>query len=210
MTEKKGVRSRQWIVEQSVYVFNTYGLDITLNQLATHLKISRGRISHFFATRDSIFVAIGEAYQANLADIRNEFLAEYPNYTFPDLFVLFGKIMDNQYKYRCTVMYSASSGNSRDGIIQHINETYRRSKYFLRGLAEKLVNNQSLKQEILDDSNYSVFEFQFINLFTSWVISKEIYYPEQPYLEMKPLFLEGIFRLFEPYLVDKKIKLAEN
>ncbi|MBS4058994.1 MAG: TetR/AcrR family transcriptional regulator [Bacteroidetes bacterium] len=206
MAEKKGVKSRQWIVEQSVHVFNTYGLDITLNQLANHLNISRGRISHFFATRDSIFVAMGEAYQAKLADIRSEFVAEHPNFTFPDLFELFGKVMDNQYVYRCTVMYSASSGNSRDGIIQHINETYRRSKLFIRALAEKLVSNQSLKQEILDESNYPVFEFQFINLFTSWVISKEIYYPEQPYLEMKPLFLEGLFRLFEPYLLDKSSK----
>ena len=206
MAEKKGVKSKQWIVEQSVYVFNTYGLDITLNQLANHLNISRGRISHFFATRDSIFVAMGEAYQAKLADIRNEFIAEHPNYTFPDLFVLFGKIMDNQYVYRCTVMYSASSSNSRDEIIKHINETYRRSKLFLRALAEKLVTNKSLKQEILDESNYPVFEFQFINLFTSWVISKEIYYPEQTYPEMKPLFLEGLFRLFEPYLLDKSSK----
>jgi len=203
MKVKKGVRSRQWIVEQSVHVFNTFGIDITLNQLSDHLEISRGRISHFFATRDALFVAISEAYQANLNQIRNDFLMEKPQYNLSDIEIFFSRIMDNQYHYRCATLYTAGAGNSKNELNIHIIESYRNHKAYIRRLAENFVKCQSLKEEILHDSNYSIFEFQFVNLFTSWVISKEIYYSDQPYSEVKPLFLKGLFRLFDPYLVKE-------
>jgi AcrR family transcriptional regulator len=200
---KKGVRSRQWIVEQSALVFNTFGIDITLNQLSDHLEISRGRISHFFATRDELFVAISEAYQSKLKEIRTVFLTEKPEYTLADLELFFGQIMDNQYSYRCAILYVSGHGNSKKEMNQHISESYREHKVSIRFLTEYLVKSQSLKQDILDESNYPIFEFQFVNLFTSWVISKEIYYPDKSYLEMKPLYLKGLFRLFDPYLVKE-------
>lgn len=204
MTIKKGEKSQQWIVEQSVDVFNTNGIDVTLNKLASLLNVSRGRISHFFATRDSLFIAIGNEYQKKIENVKNSFMAETPNFTLDDLKVLFGRIMDNQYSYRCAILYAAGTGQSKIGMNRHVNESYRADKQAIRQLIETLVQKNELKKDVLDDSNYFIFEFQFVNLFTSWVISKEIYYPEQSYLEMKPLFLEGLFRLFDPYLIDKK------
>lgn len=197
---KKGIRSRQMIVEESVEIFNQYGLDITFNQLADYLNVSRGRISHFFTTRDALFVAISEAYQLSLNVIRNEFLAERPNYKFEDIQYFFGRIMDNQYAYRCAIMYAAGAGNSRKDVIQHNNESYRRHRELIRVLASNLVKNGSVTEDIFNPDTYPIFEFQFVSLFTSWVISKEIYYPDQTYEETKPLFLNGILVLFKPYL----------
>lgn len=206
MSLNKGALSRQWIVDHSISVYNTYGLDITLTELADYLQVSRGRITHFFATRESLFVAIGTSYQEKLQEIRIEFVREFQEFDFDNLPVLFSRIMDNQYAYRCAILYSAGSGNSRKEMVQHLIDTYRKSKQNIRVMVETLVQKGSLSHSILDYANYITFEFQFVNLFTTWVISQEIYYPNRPYHEMKPLYLEGLFRLFDPFLSTNSTK----
>ncbi len=200
MPGKQGIRSKQWLTEQSVHVFNTFGLDITMNQLADYLGVSRGRISHFFSTRDALFEAISQVYQYRLQRIIIAFELEYANYNFENVKHLFGNIMDNQYDYRCVILYAAGAGNSKSVAGRQIQDAYRLSKTEIRLLISKLVAANDLKAEILDQQNYDIFEFQFVNLFTSWVISKEIYYPNNTYPEMKPLFHKGLLNLFEPYL----------
>ncbi len=199
--EKKGERSRQWIIDNSVKVFNKHGIDITLNQLAKLLKISRGRISHFFATRDSIFVAIGEVYQLKVLQIVTNFSKEKQEIRFEDLQVLFERIMDNQYKYRCAVLYISGVGSSKNEMSKHLGNSYKNDKLRIRQMVEVMVQNNSLSPTILSEANYPVFEFQLVNLFTTWVISKVVYFPDQSYSSMKPFFLQGILRLFDPYLI---------
>lgn len=75
MSLKKGEISLNWIIENCIEIFNSQGLDITLNQLALELNISRGRINHYFPTKDHLFVAIAQKYEEKLAAIRDNFNA---------------------------------------------------------------------------------------------------------------------------------------
>ncbi len=201
MNIRKGVRSRQWIIEQSVKVFNEQGLDLTLSMLAKHLNVSLGRITHFFTTREALFIGINEAYQERLQQIKEEFQQTHRQYNLKVIEGLFSLIMDNQYIYRCAMLYTAATGNSKSEMAQHNHASYRRSKENIRVITENLVRSGDLKSAILEEPHYGIFEFQFVNLFTSWVISQEIYYSEHSYDEMKPMYLAGLMRLFDSYRV---------
>ena len=97
MNKKKGEISLNWIIENCIEIFNSQGLDITLNQLALELNISRGRINHYFPTKDHLFVAIAQKYEEKLAAIRDNFnYSTEENFLF-DQIKLYSVIMDNQY-----------------------------------------------------------------------------------------------------------------
>jgi hypothetical protein len=66
-----------------------------------------------------------------------------------------------------------------------------------------LVNNGLVQPEILEEPNFEIFTFQFVSIFTTWVISLEIYHSDRPYNEIKTIYLKGILNCFYPYLTKK-------
>ena len=66
-----------------------------------------------------------------------------------------------------------------------------------------LVKQGSLSERLLHTDVFPVFLFKFVNLFTTWVISLEIYDSDKSYEEMKPIYLRGIFSCFVPFLTEQ-------
>lgn len=78
------------------------------------------------------------------------------------------------------------------------------------GLVEALVAKKLLLDSILDEFPSQTFRFQFVNTMTTWISSYSLYDSETPYEKMKPIYLAGIFNVFEPFLSPKgKVQFDE-
>jgi len=210
VTEKKGVLSKNWLIENCIRVFNTKGLDITLNQLAVDLGISLGRITYYFPTKEKLLVAISLDYELKLHEITSKFeYKEGDNFLLEQL-KLFSKIMDNQYHYRCVMIYASGTSNSRKEMITQINTSFRGSSERLQLLVNHLIDLGFLDSKINENLNFEVFKFKFITVFTSWIIHLEIYDKKKGYKKMKPIYLKGISSCFLPYALPHAKKLIEE
>lgn len=196
---KKRVNSKKWVVENCIKIFNDQGLDITLNEMASHLDISRGKINYYFQTKEDLLIAVAKDYEKTLALISSEHHYHDKEDFMIQLFRLFGKIMDNQFHFRCAIIYSAGTSNSRKNMVRQINESYKNSKERILEMTQNLVQMGYLKAEILEAEIFDVFNYQFVNLFTTWVIQLEIYDKKEGYNKMKPVYLKGIANCFWIY-----------
>ncbi|MFD2201045.1 TetR/AcrR family transcriptional regulator [Shivajiella indica] len=198
----KGVEMRKNIIEQSRIVFNKEGLLLTLNQLADKLNITKGRITNYFPTKDKLFVAISQDY-----DLRfQELLASVDRdseISLSWLAKVFAMIMDLQYEYRSAIVFVSTTSSSQKDMHDQITKSYRSNSKQVEITARTLVESDLLKPDILAPSNYEVFCFQHVSLFTTWVISQEIYYSTRTYKKMKPVYLRGIIGTYFPYLTPK-------
>lgn len=210
MIKKKGELSQIWLIENCINVFNTIGLDITLKELAVELGISLGRISYYFPTKEKLLVAISMDYETKLTEITTSFPYSNADNFLYDQIKLYSLIMDNQYHYRCVMIYASGTSNSRKEMINQINLRYRGSKERFRLLTDRLVDLKFLDSKILEYPNFEVFKFKFITVFTTWVINLEIYDKEEGYAKMKPIYLEGIASCFLLFATPKAKKIIEE
>lgn len=210
MSEKKGVLSKIWLIENCINVFNTKGLDITLNQLAEELQISLGRITYYFPTKEKLLVAISLDYEIKLTEITSNFIYSTNDNFLLEQLKLFSLIMDNQYHYRCVMIYASATSNSRKDMINQINSSYKDSKERFLLLTNRLIDLHFLESKVLEYPNFEVFRFKFMTVFTSWVINLEIYDKEEGYEKMKPIYLQGIASCFLPFATPNARNLIEE
>jgi AcrR family transcriptional regulator len=210
MPKRKGELSQLWLIENCINVFNTKGLDITLNQLAVELNISLGRISYYYPTKEKLLVAISLDYENKLTEITTNFQYSTDQNFLLDQFRLYSQIMDNQYHYRCVMIYASGASNSRKEMINQINVRYRGSSERFRLLIDHLIELGFLDSKLLDYPGFEVFRFKFITVFTTWVINLEIYDKEQGYEKMKPIYLQGIASCFLPFATPKAKKILQE
>lgn len=205
---KKGILTREWLINSSREVFNEQGLNITLSKLAEELDITLGRLTHHFATKDLLFIAIATEYEKNLAELRVELRQDDIN--FKSLFRYSGLVMDLQYDYRCAQRYIATSSRKQIELSSFTSTNYKSNRESIIRLLKALINSGELKPEILEESVFRVFSFSYTCLFTSWLISLEIYDNEEPYETVKPVYLKGIYTTFLPYCTEKGAKALHN
>lgn len=210
MAKKKGELSLLWLIDNCINVFNEKGLDITLNQLAIELGISRGRISHYFPTKDLLLVAIAQKYEEELTSIRENFRYSTEENFLVDQIKLYALIMDNQYRFRCVTIYAAGTSSSRNEMIQQINNQFKGTKERFLALTERLIEFGYLKKEVLEFNNLDIFRFKFITIFTTWVIHLEIYDKDKSYKEVKPIYLKAIASCFLDFALPKAKNILDT
>ncbi len=194
---KKGILTREWLINSSREVFNEQGLNITLSKLAEELDITLGRLTHHFATKDLLFIAIATEYEKNLAELRVELRKSDIN--FKSLVRYSGLVMDLQYDYRCAQRYIATSSKKQIELSAFTTTNFKSNRESIIRLLKALINSGEIKPEILEEPVFRVFYFCYTCLFTSWPISLEIYDTEELYETMKPFYLKGIYSTFIPY-----------
>lgn len=210
IADSKRVNAEKSLVDNCIAVFNNYGLDLTLIEIANHLQVSRGKINHYFQTKEDLLIAVAKEYEKALAVIiENNSYNETEDFIV-QTFKLYGKIMDNQFKYRCAIIYVAGTSNSRKEMVYQINSSYKNSKERILMLVQNLVLMGFLKQDILKPDLFDVFNYQFVNLFTTWPIQLEIYDKEQGYEIMKPIYLQGIANCFKIYATEKGLQSIDK
>jgi AcrR family transcriptional regulator len=209
---KKGIEMRQHIIREARMVFNDKGLHLTLDQLAGKLNLTKGRITNYFPTKDELFVALSQDYDIQFQELMLQFSGEI-KMSFEWLVKVFSAVMDLQYAYRSAIIFVATTSSSQKEMHNQITKSYKTNSKQVSQSVESLLKAGLVKPFILDSKAFEVFCFQYVNLFTTWVISLEIYHSSSSYKKMKPVYLKGILGCFYPYLTVKgrnqlnKIKL---
>jgi AcrR family transcriptional regulator len=204
MAEKvtKGEKTRELILDKARAVFNEEGIFLTINEFSTKIGMTGGRITNHFPTKEHLFVGLSEQYEAEL----NALTANYefgPDLDFLKLVDFFSAVMDIQYKHRSVIMFFSVMHQSQTVMMTQLLKTWVNRQARLERLANTLVGVGLLKESILEPENFSVFRFQYVTLFTNWMMSYSLYDPKKSFKSMKPVYLRGIFKAFEDYLTEK-------
>jgi AcrR family transcriptional regulator len=189
------------------------GLHQTLDQIAEKLGITKGRITNYFPTKDNLFVALSQDYDLHFQELMVS-LGDSPPISFDWLVTVYSAIMDLQYEHRSTIIFAATTNSGQKEMHEQVTHSYKTNSKQVSQMVNVLVDAGLIKPELQEPENYEVFCFQLVNLFTTWVISKNIYYSTSSYKNMKPVYLKGIFGCYYPYLTKKGLdqfkKLALN
>jgi AcrR family transcriptional regulator len=199
---KKGVEMRQSIISGACRIFNNEGLHLTLEQLASKIDSTKSRITNYFPTKEHLFLAITQEYQAQFEKL----VAQMRENQVPSIQSLTdrcSRYMDLQYDFRCAIVFAAHINSSQKEVHSQVTENYSRNLNGVRISIEGLCNAKLVKPELLEQEHFVVFSFQFVNLFTTWLISQELYYSTESYPSQKPIYLKGIINCLLPYLTRK-------
>jgi len=199
---KKGIEMRQNIVQEARRIFNKEGLQLTLDQIAEKLGITKGRITNYFPTKDNLFVALSQDYDLRFQELMTSFGGNQ-TVSFQWLATVYSAIMDLQYEHRSTIIFAATTISGQKEMHEQVTHSYKTNSKQVSQMVNVLVDAGLIKPELQESENFDVFCFQHVNLFTTWVISKEIYYSTSSYKKMKPVYLKGIFGCYYPYLTKK-------
>lgn len=201
MQISKGLKAQEEILSQARTILNEEGFGITLADLAKRMGMTLGRITYHYPTKDLLFLSLARQYEEVLHQSRSSVIPE--EYHFGSLVQRSSEAMDIQYDYRCVIRYIATSVRTQRQLFDHTSETFRKNRDRIREVIHLLVEAGSLEAGILHPETYEVILFQFTSLFTTWLINLEIYDTDASYAQMKPVYLNGIFACFLPFLTPK-------
>lgn len=193
---------RQTIIKEARRIFNKEGLQLTLDQLANKLELSKGRITNYFPTKDNLFVALSQDYDLRFQELMLSF-RDNQKISFEWLAMVCSAVMDLQYEYRSAIIFVATTSSSQKEMHHQITHSYRTNSKQVIQTVQALVDAGLVSPDLLEPENFDVFSFQHINLFTTWVISLEIYHSRYTYKKMKPVYLKGILGCYYPFLTKK-------
>jgi AcrR family transcriptional regulator len=205
MTKKKltkGEKTKESILNEARRVFNEDGIFLTLSAISKKIGITSGGITNHFPTKEHLFVGLAEQYESEIEEVIS---AQDINLfrDFEKIVNYFGTIMDIQFKHRSVILYFSAAHQSQTVLFSQVAKTWIQRQSRLEKLANAFVNEGLLEREILDPNEFPVFRFQYINLFTTWLVSYSLYDSDREYEEMKPIYLSGILRVFDKYLTEK-------
>lgn len=208
--QSKGMATRQRILEEVSQLYNEEGLTLTLDQLARKLGLTKGRITNYFPKKEQLLLAIFREYEDKAAQLYQRYQQDEASLDLSDFLLYYSKMMDLQYRYRFAMAYLAVQPIGEPELQQHIATRYRQNKANLKKRLSYQVRSGTLREELLEPETFELFSFQIYNLFTTWVVSLQLYYKDEGYEQMKPVFLRGIISCYTPYLTEKgKAELEE-
>jgi AcrR family transcriptional regulator len=194
--------SRAGILDEARKLLNEKGIGIGVELIARDLGLSRGRITHFFPTKDSLMVSIMRDYEHRLGELLRQFDWNQGS-EFDQLFSVLDIILDLQYEYRCAFFFLTTMGNNQPEIHDHIEASFFNRVDGIHMRIKMMVGAKLLETRILGKEQLDIFLFQYINILTTWVICQEMYYRRSGFKKMKPVYIMGAMELFLPYLTIK-------
>lgn len=210
MTLTKGALTRLQIIDKAREIFNEYGIDITLEQLTKNMGLSKARVNNHFRTKDSLFLAILDAYEIEFGHLQSmeQPLTKDPFQAHVDTH---SKIMDLQFKYRCGTQYLNLVTNAENALTQHVREKVTIHSQSILLKIKFMVEKGWVREEILLEPNWSSFLFVYINGFTQWSIFYNMYDRPKEYKNVKSKYLRGIFfHGYGPFLTKKGKKIFDE
>lgn len=205
MTEKKltkGEKTKESILNEARRVFNEDGIFLTLSAISKKIGITSGGITNHFPTKEHLFVGLSEQYENELNKLASEFKFG-EELDFSKLTAFFSDVMDIQYKHRSVILFFSVMHQSQTVMMGQLLKTWLNRQDRLERLARTLVSIGLLKEGILETQEFAVFRFQYVNLFMTWIFSYSLFDSEKSYESMKPIYLEGLLRVFDKYLTEK-------
>lgn len=200
----KGKKTKESILDEAIKIFNEEGIFLTLSAISKKIGITSGGITNHFPTKEHLFVGLSEQYENELNEMTSRFQFG-PDLDLGKLTAYFSKVMDIQYKHRSVILFFSVMHQSQSVMMGQLLKTWLHRQTRLENLANTLVSIGLLDNNILEPKEFAIFRFQYVNLFTTWMVSYSLYDSGKSFESMKPIYLEGIFRVFEKYLTEKGV-----
>lgn len=206
----KGQITRNAIVDKARSIFNEKGLDITLDTIAQEMGLTKGRITNHFPTKESLFQAIMGYYEWQLGEYVRHFNWEGRLVNLQSIAIYTSGVMDIQYENRCAIGYLAMVTREKKEVFDYIQHSYKGRVAMIRHRLSGMVKTGILDPIILQSRAFSVFQFQYTNLLTHWVVSEQHYGGDMTYPALKPVYLQGIMQCYFPYLSPEGLDQFKN
>lgn len=198
----KGIESRSIILAEARKLLNEKGLNQTVDMLAKEMGLSRGKITNYFPTKESLLVNIMREYEYALGVLlRDNSEDEKPG--FLEQYRILSKILDIQFEFRCAIAFLSVSGSFHPEIHQHVEASFLNRLEGIRMRLSAMVAMDLLVPAILKQPDLDIYCFQYTTLLTTWVVCQEMYYSRHGLEKMKPVYLLGVLNLYIPYLTEK-------
>jgi AcrR family transcriptional regulator len=205
----KGALTRQFLITEARRVFNENGITLTLGELASKMGVTIARITNHFRTKDQLIVALSDDYEQQYGELQKSFSKE-GKVSLIVLAELMEKVMQLQYEHRCLMLLVCATGISQDEVYRQISAKWNTNLERFKYRIVSLVDGGILDQSALVSENYEILKFQYINLFTTWLVSQTLYDSDRPLRKSKKIYIKGILYTFYPYLTRKgKTELAQ-
>ncbi len=206
----KGQITRNTILENARAIFNEKGLDITLDTIAQEMGLTKGRITNHFPTKESLFQAIMVAYEWQLGEYLRHFNWTEREVNLHSTAVYTSGVMDIQYENRCAIGYLAMVTREKKEVFDYIQDSYKHRVASIRNRLAGMVKAGLLIPAVLQQRSFAVFQFQYTNLLTHWVVSVQHYGGEMGYPTLKPVYLQGVLQCYYPYLTSAGLDQYEK
>jgi AcrR family transcriptional regulator len=207
----KGKLTRKTILDAAREIFNEKGINLTIDNLASEMEVTKGKITNHFATKDKLFLAILADYEEQLGNTLASLREQYESKTLGSVMSLISPIMDLQFEYRCSIIYLNVLSPGQSELREHTRRNAAKNIEAIRNRISLMVNNKLLKEEILEKDAFDAFIFIYINQLTQWVVYFDMYDQDRSFKKMKLVYLRGIMHhVYGPYLTEKGRKELEN
>lgn len=208
---RKGKLTRKTTLDAAREIFNEKGINLTIDNLASEMEVTKGKITNHFATKDKLFLAILADYEEQLGKTLASLKEEYESKTLASVVSIISTVMDLQFEYRCSIIYLNVLSPGQSELRELIRRNSARSIESIRNRITMMVNNKLVKSDILEKTAFEAFIFIYINQLTQWVVYFDMYDQDRSFKKMKPVYLRGIMHhVYGPYLTNKGLKELEN
>lgn len=209
MSLSKGEQSRQAIIDAAREIYNKYGLELRIKDLAEKMGINQSKITNHFHSKELIIQAIADEYNkeyiALIMERLNNDVIEIPG--FVDYT---SKLMTIQWHYRCAIIYFLNIVVFHEEEKENIKKINESRKQPIIQCVNGLVSNNEIFTDILEPQNLELIIHQIFNLGIHW-ISSYLRYDFSTSIEVKKvIYLKSIFAVMIPYLTPKGMKSYES
>jgi AcrR family transcriptional regulator len=199
--KRKGQITRDFIIAEALRIYKMEGVFLTLKDLTFKMNVGTSFITNHFPTKDDLFVALLENYEITLAKVLSAF--EWRGeINFQQQVMYLSLAMDVQYEHLPVTLISLVGGQSHK-VNKQISGKWQAQQAKLQQKLKLMVSAGLLLDSILEEKNYASFEFAYINLLTTWLVSFTIYQRQRGYSKVKAEYLKGIMHCFFPFLTAK-------
>ena len=175
----KGKLTRKTILDAAREIFNEKGINLTIDNLASEMEVTKGKITNHFATKDKLFLAILADYEEQLGNTLASLREQYESKTLRSVMSLISPIMDLQFEYRCSIIYLNVLSPGQSELREHTRRNAEKNTEAIRNRISLMVNNKLVKGEILEKEAFDAFIFIYVNQLTQWVVYFDMYDQER-------------------------------
>lgn len=204
----KGEQSRLNLINSSREIFNEFGLDLRIKDLADKMGVKTSMITNHFPTKVMLIRAISEEYEEKVS-AKIPQIVNPENIELVDLIRMSSCLMDIQLEYVCTIMFHLTNISNNLEEKQKTKFWYLNRKNTIHYFMSKLVEKGVVKKDILEPKKFDLFIHSFFILSIHWLNNFLTYDFDKDYKEVKPLYLKAKYDLCWPYLTEKGLKEYE-
>jgi len=134
----KGALTKHNIIEESRRILNEKGHALTLQELASEMDSSIGRITNYFPTKEHLFVALSEDYEHQKAELARTYKWD-GSFSFVQLADYLHQVMKLQYKHRSLLLFVSSIGLQQRIMLRQISAKWRKNQTRVNDLVNTMV-----------------------------------------------------------------------